>query len=86
MHCSGPDAECLRRFEDSRSGREPFPDALDDILGDRTTPEALPLAPRPRNASLDPLDNQGALEFRKDAEQLKQRLSGWRAGVEPLLV
>jgi hypothetical protein len=53
MNRSGADAERLGRFEDSCAGREPFPDPLDDDLAHRGTPEVLPLAPRPREASID---------------------------------
>src|SRR5712671_1336191 len=85
MNRSGADAECLGRLENSR-GRQMLADALDDILADRTTPEALPLAPRPRETGFDALDNHRALELGKDAHHLKHRLSGWCAGVDTLLM
>jgi hypothetical protein len=44
------------------------------------------LCSRTREASLDALNNHRALELGKHAEHLKQRLSGWRACVEPLSV
>jgi hypothetical protein len=39
----------------------------------RATPEPLPLAPRPREASFDPLDNHGGLELGKNVHYLKHR-------------
>ena len=39
MHRAGADAEHLGRFEDARPRRQLRPDALDDILSHRTTPE-----------------------------------------------
>ncbi len=62
------------------------PDLPDDIRAHLTAAKPLPLAPCPREASLDPLDNHCALEFGKDAHHLKHRLSGWRAGVDTLLM
>jgi len=55
-----------------------FTNALNDIGAHRSTPEALTLAPSPREASLDPLDNHRALELGEDAQHLKHRLPGWR--------
>jgi hypothetical protein len=49
-------------------------------------PSSFTLAPCPRKASLDPLDDNGALELGKDTHHLKHRLSDWRAGVDTLLV
>jgi hypothetical protein len=86
MNRSRADAKSFSRFEDSHATRQLLADAIDNFPGYRATPEPLPLAPRPREASLDPLDYNAALELRKDAEHLKHRLSGWGAGVEPLLV
>jgi hypothetical protein len=63
-----------------------FTNALNDIGAHRSTPEALTLAPSPREASLDPLDNHRALELGEDAQHLKHRLPGWRAGVDTLLM
>ena len=86
VNCAGADAEGLGRFEDARAGRQLLLDALHNGIGDRSTPQPFPLAPRPRKTRFDPLDNHRALELGKHTEHLKQRLSGWRAGVEPLLV
>jgi hypothetical protein len=86
MNGSGADAECLRRFEDPSPGRQLLLDALDDYLAHWTTPKPLSLAPRPREAALDALDNHGALELGKDAHHLKHRLTGWRASVDTLLM
>jgi hypothetical protein len=78
MNRSGADAKRFGCFEDSSPGRQLLPDALDDIGIHWTTPEPLSLAPCPREARFHALDNNGALELRKDAEHLKHRLSGWR--------
>jgi hypothetical protein len=86
MHRSGADAKSFSRFEDSRASRQFLADAIDNFPGYRATPEPLPLAPRPREAGLNALDYNATLELGKDAEHLKHRLSGWGAGVEPLLV
>jgi hypothetical protein len=63
MHHSGADAEGFAVFEDTRARRQLPADALDNGLAHCATPEALPLAPRPREASLDPLDYDAALEL-----------------------
>jgi hypothetical protein len=60
MHGPRPDAEGLRRFEASSPGRQLLTDAVNDIATHRATPEPLALAPCPREASLDPLDNHRA--------------------------
>ena len=86
MNRSGADSEPLSRFENARPGRQLFADALDDIAAHGTTPEAFPVAPRPRKASPDPLDYNAALELGKDAEHLKHRPSRWGGGVEALLM
>ena len=86
MHRSGADAERLCRLEDACAGRQLRSDALDDIALHRTTTKPLSLAPSPREASFDPLDNHRALELGKAAHHLKHRLTGWRAGVDILLM
>ena len=86
MNGSGSDAKCLRRFEDSCPFRQLLTDALDNFRAYRATPESLSLAPCPREPSLDPLDNHRALELGEDAQHLKHRLPGWRAGVDTLLM
>jgi len=50
----------------------------DDIGAHRATPEALPQAPRPREAGFNTLDDYCPLELGKDAQNLIHRLSGWR--------
>ena len=86
MHRSSSNAKCFSRLEDTRACGQLLADTLDDSHGHRATPEPLSLTPCPRKARLDALDDHGALELGKHAEHLKQRLSGWRAGVEPLSV
>jgi hypothetical protein len=86
MNRSGADAECFSRFEDSCAGRQLLTDALDNFHAYRATPEPLSLVPCPRKARFDPLDDHGALEFAEHAEHLKHRPSGWRAGIEALLM
>jgi hypothetical protein len=65
MNRSGADAKCFSRFEDSCAGRQLLADALDNFRADRATSEPLPLASRPRKASLDPLNYNAALELGK---------------------
>jgi hypothetical protein len=78
MHHSGADAEGFAVFEDTRARRQLPADALNDIGAHRATPEALPLAPRPREAGFNTLDDYCPLELGKDAQNLIHRLSGWR--------
>src|SRR5947209_18278436 len=86
MYGSGAEAERLSRFENPSPGRQLLLDALDNIRAHRTTAKPLALAPRTRETGFYPLDNHGALELGKDAQHLEHCLSGWRAGVETLLV
>lgn len=86
VNCADADPKQPGRPQNARAGRQVLADALDDIFAHRTTPEALPLAPRPREARLDALNNNGALELGKDAEHLKHRPSRWGGGVEALLM
>jgi hypothetical protein len=39
-----------------------------------------------RSLSTTSLDDHGALEFAEHAEHLEHRLTGWRAGIDPLLM
>jgi hypothetical protein len=84
MHRAGADAERLRRLEDTGTGRQLSADMLHDIGAYRATPQPRSLTSRPREASLDTLDNHGALELGKHPHHLEHRLSGWRAGVDTL--
>jgi len=45
-----------------------------------------PLLGGSRQAALDPLNNDGTLKLREDAEHLKQGLASRRRGVDPLLM
>jgi hypothetical protein len=42
MNCSGSDAECLGRFEDSGPGRQLHADAIHDITAYGGTPQPFP--------------------------------------------
>src|SRR6266404_1207680 len=54
-----------------------FPELI-EILPSRTSQLRFPLAPRSREAGFDTLDDYCPLELGKDAQNLINRLSGWR--------
>jgi hypothetical protein len=86
VNCAGANTECFSRLEDARAGRQLSTDTLNNSFAHWTTPDPFPLAPCSRQASLDALDNHCALELGKDAHHLKHGLTGWRAGVDTLLM
>ena len=87
MHRSGANAECFSRFEDTRAGRQLLTECARRFASLAGRPsEAFPLAPRPLKTRFDTLDNHRALEFAEHAEHLKHDLTGWCAGVDPLLM
>src|ERR1043165_1103924 len=73
----------LASFGQSSPDR-PFLCGRDRLTADRIAGSGPALA-RPSDAGPDPLLNDAALELRKDAEHLKQRLAGRGRGVEALL-
>jgi len=79
-------AQHLRRFEDTRAGRQFRPNTLNDIGADRATPEALSLCSGTREAKVDPATNDRTLKFGECARYLEQQAACRRRGVDVLLI
>src|SRR5579883_25076 len=86
LHRADPDAEGARRLQHAHLPPQSAGDRALFGGGDAWPPEALALAPRPRQARFDALDDDGALELGENAHHLEHRFPRRRAGIEPLLM
>jgi hypothetical protein len=59
---------------------------LNTVVRDRWTAKPDPGCSGALLAGNDPVANECAFEFGKDTKHLKQHLTGWRAGIETLLM
>jgi hypothetical protein len=86
MNRACADAECLRRFEDARAGRQLFPDLCDNSFAHRAATKPLPLCSGTREAHVDAAANDRPLELCECASYLVEQASCGRRGVDVLLI